>query len=176
MDGLPQTLIPYATGLDMPSWQQRTLKTAINCVGTGVHTGRRINLTFHPAPAGHGIVFRRTDLQRDIPARYDNVADTRLSTVLADPSMPSVRIGTVEHLLAALSALAIDNVLIAVDGPEVPILDGSAAPFLFLLDCAGIVDLDTPREMIEILRTVTVTDNGPNAATNVSINDLLPIR
>ena len=160
MDGLPQTLIPYATGFDLPSWQQRTLKTAINCVGTGIHTGRRVNLSFHPAPAGHGIVFRRTDLCRDIQARYDNVADTRLSTVLADPSMPSARIGTVEHVMAALSALAIDNILIEVDGPEVPILDGSAAPFVFLLECAGVVDQDEPRSVVEIRHTVRIADGA----------------
>ena len=138
-------------------WRQRTLKTAIDCVGIGVHSGRRVNLTIRPAAAGHGIVFRRTDLGRDIPARFDNVTDTRLCTVLADPAMQSVRVGTVEHLMAALSALAIDNALIELDGPEIPILDGSAAPFVFLLDCAGSVELDTPRQVIEIRRTIRVS-------------------
>jgi UDP-3-O-[3-hydroxymyristoyl] N-acetylglucosamine deacetylase len=149
-------------------WRQRTLKSAIDCVGTGVHSGRRVPLTIRPAPADHGIVFRRTDLGRAIPARFDNVTDTRLCTVLADPSMPGARVGTIEHLMAALSALAIDNALVELDGPEVPILDGSATPFLFLLDCAGTVDCDAPRRVIEICRPVRVTA-GPAWA------ELLPL-
>ncbi|MGD0104944.1 MAG: UDP-3-O-acyl-N-acetylglucosamine deacetylase [Rhodopila sp.] len=138
-------------------WRQRTLKTAIDCVGIGVHSGRRVNLTIRPADADHGIVLRRTDLGRDITARFDNVIDTHMCTVLADPAMQSARVGTVEHLMAALSALAIDNALIEVDGPEIPILDGSADPFVFLLDCAGSVELDAVRRVIEIRRTIRVT-------------------
>ena len=85
-----------------------------------------------PAPPGTGIVFRRTDLGIDIPARFDLVADVRLCTLLALPHQPEARVGTVEHLMAALAACAIDNLVVEVDGPEVPIFDGSAAPFLFL--------------------------------------------
>jgi len=155
MDGLARLPNPQTGAAS--AWRQRTLKTAINCVGVGVHSGRRVNLTIRPAAAGHGIVFRRTDLGREIAARFDNVTDTRLCTVLADPAMQSARVGTVEHLMAALSALAIDNALIDLDGPEVPILDGSAAPFVFLLDCAGSVELDTPRRVIEVRRAVRVT-------------------
>src|ERR1700759_2899857 len=136
------------------SGRQRTLKAAINCVGVGLHSGRRVNVTIRPAAADHGIVFHRTDWDRVIAAHYDNVADPRLCTALADPAMASARIGTVEHLMAALSGLAIDNALIEVDGPEVPILDGSAAPFVFLLDCAGVVELDAPRRVFEISRRV----------------------
>jgi UDP-3-O-[3-hydroxymyristoyl] N-acetylglucosamine deacetylase len=156
MDGLarlPLTLTNLSSG-----WRQRTLKAAIDCVGVGVHSGRRVSLTIHPAAANHGIVFRRTDLGRDIAARFDHVIDTHLCTALADPAMQSVRVGTVEHLMAALTALGIDNALIELDGPEVPILDGSAAPFVFLLDCAGSVELDAPRRVIEIRRTTRVTD------------------
>jgi UDP-3-O-[3-hydroxymyristoyl] N-acetylglucosamine deacetylase len=155
MDGLAR--LPVAQSGASSGWRQRTLKTAIDCVGIGVHSGRRVNLAIRPAAAGHGIVFRRTDLGRKIEARFDNVVDTHLCTVLADPTMPSARVGTVEHLMAALSALAIDNALIELDGSEVPILDGSAAPFVFLLDCAGSVELDAPRRVIEICRTVRVT-------------------
>jgi UDP-3-O-[3-hydroxymyristoyl] N-acetylglucosamine deacetylase len=157
MDGLAR--LPLTQSGASSGWRQRTLKTAIDCVGVGVHSGRRVNLTIRPAAAGHGIVFRRTDLGREIEARFDNVADTHLCTVLADPTMQSARVGTVEHLMAALSALAIDNALIDVDGPEIPILDGSAAPFVFLLDCAGSVELDAPRRVIEVCRTVRVTTN-----------------
>jgi UDP-3-O-[3-hydroxymyristoyl] N-acetylglucosamine deacetylase len=155
MDGLARLSL---VGSDRSfGWRQRSVKTAIGCVGVGVHSGQRVNLTIRPAAADHGVVIRRTDLNRDIVARFDNVADTRLCTILADPGMPSARVGTVEHLMAALSALGIDNALIEVDGPEIPILDGSAAPFVFLLDCAGWVEQDAPRRAIEICRTVRVT-------------------
>jgi UDP-3-O-[3-hydroxymyristoyl] N-acetylglucosamine deacetylase len=148
------------TGQIMPDsvsslWTQRTLKSRIPCVGIGVHTGRRVCLTLLPAHAGHGIVFRRADLGRDIPATHDRVVDTKLCTTIGEGS---ARVGTIEHLMAALAGAGVDNVLIEVDGPEVPIMDGSAAPFSFLLECAGVVSLDTPRKVIEILRPVRVTD------------------
>ena len=165
MDGFVRLPIPPAGNApvgdapagDSVGWKQRTLKAAIDCVGVGVHSGRRVTLTIRPAPVDHGIVFRRTDLRRTIPARSENVVDTRLCTVLADPAMPSARVGTVEHLMAALSGLAVDNALIELDGPEIPILDGSAAPFVFLLDCAGLTGQDAPRRVMEIRRTVRVT-------------------
>jgi len=152
MDGMPKTLAPY------PALWQRTLKAAIGCVGVGLHSGRRVSLKLCPADPGHGIVFHRTDLDRAIPARFDNVADTRLATVLADPHDPSARVGTIEHLMAALSALGIDNARIELDGPELPALDGSAAPFVFLIDCAGIQEQSAPRTCIEIRRPVRVSD------------------
>lgn len=158
MEGLARLPLSERSNPDQPvEWQQRSLKYAIDCVGIGVHSGTRVTLTIRPAPANHGIVFRRTDLQRDIAARFENVVDTHLCTVLADPNDPTARVGTVEHLLAALAGAGIDNALIELDGPEVPILDGSAAPFLFLLDCAGVVQLAAPRRVIEICRTVRVT-------------------
>jgi UDP-3-O-[3-hydroxymyristoyl] N-acetylglucosamine deacetylase len=155
MDGFAR--LPLTQSGASFGWRQRTLKTAIDCIGVGVHSGRPVTLTIRPAAAGHCIVFRRTDLDRTIEARFDNVIDTRLCTVLADLAMPSARVGTVEHLMAALSALSIDNALIELDGPEIPILDGSAAPFVFLLDCAGTVEQDAPRQVIEIRRPVRVT-------------------
>jgi UDP-3-O-[3-hydroxymyristoyl] N-acetylglucosamine deacetylase len=147
---------------------QRTLRTAISCVGTGLHSGRKVNLTLHPAPAGAGIVFRRTDLacnaaagdpdDRDIPAIFDHVADTRLCTLLASPTRPELRVGTVEHLLAALSGLGISNVLIVLDGPEVPIFDGSATCFTFLIECAGVHEQAAPAAAIEVVRPVRVSE------------------
>lgn len=134
-------------------WRQRTLKAAIDCTGIGVHSGRKVQLVIRPAEPDHGIVFRRSDLRRDIAARYDNVVDTRLCTILGDAAM---QVGTVEHLMAALAAQCIDNALIEVNGEEVPILDGSAAPFMFLLDCAGSAEQDAPRQVIEVRRTVRV--------------------
>ena len=152
MDGLPPDLTRFQRT------RQRTLASAIGCVGTGLHTGARIQLMLHPAEAGTGIVFRRTDLAAEIPARFDLVGDTRLCTLLRDPGRPELRVGTVEHILAALAACGIDNVVVALDGPEVPVLDGSAAPFVFLLDCAGAVEQDAPTRVIEVLRPVRVDD------------------
>jgi UDP-3-O-[3-hydroxymyristoyl] N-acetylglucosamine deacetylase len=151
MDGLPQSLVS-----DANARFQRTLKAPIGCVGVGLHSGRRVGLTFRPAPVDHGIVFRRSDLGMDIPARFDCVVDTRLSTVL---ERGAARIGTVEHVMAALAGCGIDNVLIEVDAPEPPILDGSAAPYVFLLDCAGTVEQDAPVTMIEICRPVRVCED-----------------
>jgi UDP-3-O-[3-hydroxymyristoyl] N-acetylglucosamine deacetylase len=150
MDGLPQIRMSDAT-----TWSQQTLKAPISCVGVGLHSGVRVSLTFRPAPVGHGIVFRRTDLGLDIPARVDRVVETRLATVLANGD---ARIGTIEHVMAALAGCGIDNAVVEVDGPEPPILDGSSSPFVFLLDCAGVVAQDAPRGAIEVLRPVRVSD------------------
>ncbi|MFC3126384.1 UDP-3-O-acyl-N-acetylglucosamine deacetylase [Pseudoroseomonas globiformis] len=139
--------------------RRRTLKSAIGCVGVGLHSGRRASMTLRPAPLDHGIVFRRTDLGIDIPARFDLVFDTRLCTAIALAGQPHARLGTIEHVMAALTACGIDDALIEVDGPEVPILDGSAAPFLFLIDCAGIATTAMPRRVIEVLKTVRVQES-----------------
>jgi UDP-3-O-[3-hydroxymyristoyl] N-acetylglucosamine deacetylase len=138
---------------------RRTLKAAIDCVGRGLHSGRDVRLTLRPAAAGAGIVFHRTDLNASIPAQYDLVSDTRLCTVLSLPGQPQARIGTIEHLMAALAASRIDDLVIDVNGPELPILDGSAAPYLFLIESAGIADHGGARETIDILRPVRV-ENG----------------
>jgi UDP-3-O-[3-hydroxymyristoyl] N-acetylglucosamine deacetylase len=130
-----------------------------------LHTGRKVSMTLHPAPAGTGIVFRRTDLGVSIPARYDHVVDTRLCTVLGPPGRPEARVGTVEHLLAALFGSFVHNVVIDIDGPELPILDGSSSSFLFLIDCAGITEQDAPVPVIEIQRAVRVAqDEGDGFA------------
>ncbi len=156
MEGLARLAVTeQASGY---GWRQRTLKSAIGCTGIGVHSGQRVNLSIGPAEVNSGIVFLRSDLDRRIKARYDLVAETRLCTVLADADDPAMRVGTVEHILAALSGAGIDNALVTLDGPEVPILDGSAAPFLFLLDCAGSVEQDAARQIVQVRRAVRVTD------------------
>ena len=137
---------------------QRTLRSAISCVGVGLHGGSPVSLTLRPAPVNSGIVVRRTDLGgQDIPARFDHVIDSRLCTVLARPDAPDVRVGTVEHVMAALAGSGVHNAVLEVDGPEMPILDGSAHDFVFLIDCAGIVEQDQPVEAIEVLRVVRVS-------------------
>ena len=161
MDGLPQLSIvdSEARSYAVPA-TQRTLKSAICCVGAGLHSGRRVEVTLRPAASGTGIVFHRTDVGVRLEAGFDRVADTRLCTVLASAERPDVRVSTVEHLMAALFALRIDNVVVELNGPEMPALDGSAAPWLFLLDCAGSVALDAPARVIEVLRTVRAEDGG----------------
>ncbi len=151
------TAMPELTRAATLDRYQHTLKTAIGCVGIGLHGGERVAMRLCPAPPGTGVVFRRTDLSVDIPARFDLVADVRLCTMLALPDQPAARVGTVEHLLAALAACAIDNLVVEIDGPEVPIFDGSADPFLFLIDCAGRVAQDQAPTTIEVLRTVRVS-------------------
>lgn len=139
---------------------RHTLKAPVTCAGTGLHSGVRATMHLLPAPAGHGIVFRRTDIGVDIPARHDGVADTRLCTVLARPENPAMRIGTVEHLLAACAAMGVDDALVEVDAPELPILDGSAAPFVALLEAAGLSAQPAPRRAIEILQTIRVEEGA----------------
>jgi UDP-3-O-[3-hydroxymyristoyl] N-acetylglucosamine deacetylase len=152
MDATPLNMVP-----ELATWRQQTLKAPIGCVGVGLHSGLRVNMTLRPAPADHGVVFRRTDLGIEIPARFDHVVDTRLATVLGLDD-GTARIGTVEHLMAALAGSLIDNVVVEVDGPELPILDGSAAPYQFLLDCAGSVEQDALRTVIHINRRVHVSE------------------
>ena len=155
MDGLPLPRFDRAT-FDR-STAQRTLKAPIGCVGTGLHSGEQISLTLRPNAANGGIVFRRSDLGIDIPARFDHVADTRLCTIL---ETQGARVGTVEHVMAALAACGVDNAIIEVDGAEIPVLDGSAAPFVFLIDCAGTVEQDAVARAIEVRRVVRVEDAG----------------
>lgn len=138
---------------------RRRLASSIGCRGIGLHSGRSISLTLKPAPLGSGIVFHRTDLGLDIPARHDLVVETRLCTQIGLPGNREARVGTIEHVMAALAAAGIDDARVELDGPEVPILDGSAAPFLFLIDCAGTVEHYAPRAAIEVLRRVRVEDS-----------------
>lgn len=139
--------------------EQKTLKSAISCTGIGLHSGEKISMTLHPADVDHGIVFRRTDVVGggvEIPATFDNVCDTRMCTVIG--AEDGTYIATIEHLMAALAGAGIDNALIEVGGAEVPVMDGSSAPFLFLIDCAGVVEQDAPRKAVRILQPVSVVE------------------
>lgn len=144
------------------SFNQRTLKVPTRCQGVGLHSGSVVNLRMVPAPVNHGIVFVRTDLPRKvlIPATAENVVDTTLATTLG---RDRVRVGTVEHLMAALAGLGIDNLRIEVDGPEVPIMDGSAAPFAFLLRTAGIRVQDEPKSFLVVKKTVSIFEGEKEA-------------
>ena len=143
--------------------RQRTLRNAIKATGVGLHTGEKVYLTLAPAPVNTGIVFRRVDLNPvvEIPGRADNVADTTLSTgLLANGE----KVSTVEHLMAALAGLGIDNAYVDVSSPEVPIMDGSAGPFVFLIQSAGIEEQNAPKKFIRIKRKVTVEDGDKVAS------------
>jgi len=137
--------------------RQRTLKNVIRATGVGLHTGEKVYLTLRPAAPDTGIIFRRVDLDQpvDVKASPENVGDTCLSTTLVKDD---VRISTVEHLLSAFAGLGIDNAYVDVSAPEVPIMDGSAGPFVFLLQSAGIEEQNAPKRFIRITRTVEVRD------------------
>lgn len=137
--------------------KQRTLKTAIHAAGVGLHTGDKVEITLRPAPLDTGIVFRRIDLPTLVEIRPmpELVRDTRLSSTL---EVGGVRIATVEHLMSALAGLGIDNAYVDLSASEVPILDGSAGPFIYLLQSAGIVEQPARKEFIRILRPVEVRD------------------
>lgn len=137
-----------------PTGRRRRVASEISCRGTGLHTGRNIGLTVRPAAPGAGVSFLRADLGVSIPATFDNVVSTRLCTTLG---LGEARVDTVEHVMAALAAAGVDDAVVELDGPEVPILDGSAEPFLFLLSCAGLADQPlTAARSIEVLKTVRV--------------------
>lgn len=137
--------------------RQRTLKNVIRATGVGLHSGEKVFLTLRPAPADAGIVFRRVDLDPvvEIPARAELVTETVLCTGL---SRGSDKVMTVEHLMSALAGLGVDNCYIDLSAPEVPIMDGSAGPFVFLLQSAGIAEQDAPKRFIRIKHAVEVRD------------------
>ncbi|HTN28769.1 MAG TPA: UDP-3-O-acyl-N-acetylglucosamine deacetylase [Burkholderiales bacterium] len=142
--------------------RQRTLKSLVRAAGVGLHTGRKVGLTLRPAQPETGIVFRRTDLPEpvDLPARAHLVGETRLCSCLV---RGEAKVYTVEHLMSALSGLGIDNVYIDIDGPEVPIMDGSAAPFVLILQQAGIEEQAAPKKFLRVKRRVEVHDGDRSA-------------
>lgn len=148
--------------------RQRTLKNTIRATGIGLHSGDKVYLTLRPAPANTGIVFCRTDLDPVVTIQADalSVGDTTLSTNLENGD---VRISTVEHLLSAMAGLGIDNAYVDLSAPEVPIMDGSASPFVFLLQSAGIEEQNALKQFIRIKRKVTVTE-GDKSATFLPFN------
>ena len=148
--------------------KQRTPKKVIQAVGVGLHSGQKVLLSLRPAPIDTGIVFRRTDLSPavEIPARYNYVGDTQLCTAL---QKNDVKIATVEHLLSALAGLGIDNAYIDVNAAELPIMDGSAAPFVFLIQSAGVREQNAPKRFIRILKPICI-NNGDKYAQFMPYN------
>jgi len=137
--------------------KQRTLKNVIRATGVGLHTGEKVFLTLRPAAVDTGIVFRRVDLEnpREISAAPNHVGDTRLSSTL---ELDGIKVATVEHLMSAFAGLGIDNAYVDLTAPEVPIMDGSASPFIFLIQSAGIEEQPAPKKFIRIKKPVQVTE------------------
>lgn len=137
--------------------KQRTLKSTITATGVGLHTGEKVQLTLKPAPVNHGIVFRRVDLTPpvEIPAAAASVHDTRLSTCM---EVKGARVSTIEHLMSAFAGLGVDNAIVELTSAEVPIMDGSAGTFIFLLQSAGLIEQAAPKKFIRILKSVEVKD------------------
>ena len=142
--------------------KQRTPRKVIQATGVGLHSGEKIFLTLRPAPVNTGIIFRRTDLSPvvEIPASYDHVSDTLLCTSLQHKG---AKVATVEHLLSALAGLGIDNAYVDINAAEVPIMDGSAAPFVFLIQSAGVSEQNAPKRFIRILKPIRFEENGKYA-------------
>ena len=140
---------------------QRTLRTATGCRGVGLHGGRNVTITIRPADADTGIVFRRLDAGVEIRARWNNTVASALSTVVSNGE--GIRVGTIEHLMAAFAGSEVDNAVVDLDGPEVPIMDGSAAPFMYLMKRAGTVVQDAARRAVKVLKPVSVSENGAAA-------------
>ncbi len=155
----------------MAYWNQRTIARRVSCSGVGLHSGSPASLTLAPAGADAGITFSRVDLGVEIPARSTQVVDTRLSTTIGSGS---VRISTVEHVLAALTGMGIDDCRVEVDGPEIPILDGSAAPFVAMIREAGVRTLRAGKRFLVVQRSVEVRDGdrwarfAPSASLSIS--------
>ena len=145
------------TGKSVRMIRQRTLKNVIGATGVGLHTGKKVYLTLRPAPVNTGIVFRRVDLDpvAEIPAALDRVSDTRLSTTIEHNG---VRVSTVEHLMSAFAGLHIDNAIVELDSDEVPIMDGSAGIFVFLIQSAGIEMQSAPKQFIRISKPIEIKD------------------
>ena len=137
--------------------KQRTLKNSVRSTGVGLHTGERVDLTLRPAPANSGIVFRRVDLNpvAEICALAHKVHDTRLSTCLEENG---VRVATIEHLMSAFAGLGVDNAFVDINSPEIPIMDGSAGTFVFLVQSAGVVEQSPAKKFIRIKKPVEVID------------------
>jgi UDP-3-O-[3-hydroxymyristoyl] N-acetylglucosamine deacetylase len=144
--------------------RQTTLAGDVRVTGLGIHGGLPATLTLKPAAAGHGVVFVRTDggARHEIPALADRVCDTRLATVIREGDSPTI--STVEHIMAALAGLGVDNAVVEVDGPETPIVDGCSGDFVAAIDAVGLATLDAPRRYAQILEPIAIDQPGKRAA------------
>jgi UDP-3-O-[3-hydroxymyristoyl] N-acetylglucosamine deacetylase len=150
--------------------KQTTLANRVSCVGVGLHSGSHVNLSLLPAAADAGIIFRRLDVAIEhslVPARHDAVCDTRLGTTITNNH--GVTVATIEHLMAALWGAGVDNAIVELDGPEVPIMDGSSEPFTFMIECAGVKPLNASRRMLRVLKTIEVKQGESVASVSPNV-------
>ncbi len=143
----------------MHAISQKTIDSSVSCLGIGIHSGSKVEITLHKAPIDTGIIFRRTDVSAEksiVKANYKNVVETNLGTTISNEF--GIKISTIEHLMAAIWGSGIDNLFIDIDNQEVPIMDGSSEPFVFLLECAGINVQEAARRVIEITKKVRIED------------------
>lgn len=148
---------------------QTTISNKVSCSGTGLHSGLPINMTIKPAPADSGIVFKRLDVSSEkslLPARFDAVCETTLGTKIRNSY--GITVATIEHLMAAFWGVGIDNAVVELDGGEVPIMDGSSEPFVFMLECSGVKLLSSPRKTLRIVKNVEVSEG--NSKIKISPN------
>jgi len=144
---------------------QRTLKGHIHSDGVALHSGEAVSMTLIPGHADSGIIFKRTDVDGQdalVPATWDRVVDTRMCTTIANDD--GVRVATIEHLMAAFAGCGIDNVLVEIDGPEVPVMDGSSGPFVMMIESVGVVEQDSPRRIVRVLKPISVEDGESRAS------------
>jgi len=149
---------------------QTTLSNKVSCSGVGLHCGKPVEMVIYPAPANTGIVFKRLDAPLGhgfVSARYDAVGETRLGTTIVNRH--GVAVSTIEHLMAAFWGVGLDNAVVELNGPEVPIMDGSSEPFVFMLECARVIALSEPRQMLRILKRIEVRD-GDSVASVEPLN------
>lgn len=144
---------------------QKTLAAEVKTTGIGLHSGRKVVLVLRPAPIDTGVVFRRVDVDArlDIKAAAEFVVDTRMATTLAHPDNPQARVLTIEHLMSALAGMGVDNVIVEVNAPEIPIMDGSATSFVYLIESVGLVEQKAARTFIRIKQSVSVSDGDKTA-------------
>lgn len=150
---------------------QRTIKNKVSCFGVGLHTGVRVDLALLPAPEDTGIIFKRVDIKDKNPivtASYANVSNTVLGTTIRNED--GIHIATIEHLMAALWGCAVDNCIVEINGPEVPIMDGSSEPFVFLIECAGVQEQKKNRKIIEILKEISVYESSAANSGYISVS------
>jgi UDP-3-O-[3-hydroxymyristoyl] N-acetylglucosamine deacetylase len=139
--------------------RQTTLGNKVSCSGVGLHSGSQVNMAIYPAATNTGIIFKRLDVPAEhafVPAHFDAVCESRLGTTIRNQH--GVTVATIEHLMAALWGAGIDNAIVELDGPEIPIMDGSSEPFIFMLECAGIVEMAAPRRILRVLKAVEVRE------------------
>ena len=144
---------------ELYKYSEKTLKSEIPCVGVGLHSGQKITMTLKPAPVGTGIVFVRTDItdkNNIIPATYLNVVDTRLNTCIGNKA--GATISTIEHFMGALHALGVSNLRVELNGPEVPLMDGSAQDFVTLIECTGLQEQEAPQKALRVLKPIKVEE------------------